>query len=297
MFVPDLIRKCVAFVGVEYDNGSFVPKATGFFALAGEDNIQRSHFLTAEHVITHVKNHIAKDEREKGIKSRLAVRLNLKDGGSEVVPLSDSFWWSHPDHDNLTDVAVTLCSFQQPYFDHFAIPLYGSVVDNSTTNHLKRRGASLGQEIAIIGLFRNHRGRERNEPIVRVGNISAMPEEPVSTRYCGYTDGYLVEAHSIGGLSGSPVFVNLWDGPNITLNVGVPRVEGTVDFKQYMHFGLMHGHWDLPNLTDDAVVEDGNDKQESINTGIGVVIPIQKILETLYQPALIATRKEMEDRA
>jgi hypothetical protein len=295
VFVPDLIRKCVAFVGVEYDDGRFAPKATGFFTLAGEGNIQRSYLLTARHVVANVKKFIQREKLETGVKAWLAVRLNLKAGGSQTVSLDDAIWWLHPDFCNSTDVAATPCSFQQPYFDHFPIPLYGSVVENSTTDHLKRRGASLGQEIAIIGLFRNHRGRERNEPIVRVGNIAAMPDDQVLTDY-GYTDGYLVEARSIGGLSGSPVFVNLWDGPNITLNIGVPRVEGTVDFKQYMLFGLMHGHWDLPNLTDDAVVEDGNDKRESINSGIGVVIPVQKILETLYRPELVAMRKEIEDR-
>lgn len=295
MFVPDLIRKCVAFLGIEYEDRRFVPMGTGFFAHAGEGDINFSYFVTAEHVVVLIKERIVKEEREKGIKGRLAARLNVKGGGSEVVPMDDVHWWSHPDTENLTDVAVARWSAQKEYFDHFPLPLYGAVIGASQTGHLKRRGAALGQEIAIIGLFRHHRGTQRNEPIVRVGNIAAMPEERVWTDWCRYTEAYLVEANSIGGLSGSPVFVNLIHAERITMNVGgVNRYQGddgTVDFRVYMLMGLMHGHWDLPNLTD-AAIEDGKRENERINTGIGVVIPVQKIIETLYHPELVEIRNK-----
>jgi hypothetical protein len=304
VFVPNLIRKCVAFVGIKHEDESFTPKATGFFALAGEGDVQRSHFVTAEHVITNIKKRIAEDEREKSLKGKLALRLNLKGGASEVVVIHDEPWWAHPDLDHLSDIAVIPASFQQQHFDHFALPLYGRIVEFSSKNDLRRRGALLGQEVAIIGLFRNHRGHERNEPIVRIGNIAAMPDDPVRTAYCGYTEGYLVEANSIGGLSGSPVFVNLWgDAVQATLNVGGPlfgfpgqKQDGVANSNQYMLFGLMHGHWDLPDLMDDAVSEDVGGRKESINTGIGVVIPVHKILETLYHPELVAMRKRLEEQ-
>jgi hypothetical protein len=304
VFVPDLIRKCVAFVGIERDDGSFIPKATGFFAMAGEGDTQRSHFVTAEHVITNIKKQIAKDEREKDVKGNLAVRLNLIGGTSQVVVIHDEPWWSHPDLTNLTDVAVIPASFHRHYFDHFALPLYGRIVEFVSKADLRNRGAVLGQEVAIIGLFRNHRGHDRNEPIVRIGHIAAMPDEPVHTKYCGDTEGYLVEANSIGGLSGSPVFVNQY-GDNVrpTVHVGGPvlqihgqKKDGFVDFDRFPLFGLMHGHWDLPNLTDDAVTEDVDGRKESINTGIGVVIPVHKIIETLYHPELVEMRKKLEEK-
>jgi hypothetical protein len=256
------------------------------------------HFVTAEHAVTLINERIAKDESEKGIKGRLAVRMNIKDGGSEVVPFVDAHWWSHPDLDNLTDVAVTPWSYQKAYFDHFPLPLYGSVVAASQTGHLKRRGAVLGQEIAIIGLFRHHRGLQRNEPIVRIGNIAAMPDERVWTSYCGFTEAYLIEANSIGGLSGSPVFVNLTDSPPKTMNIAnltyTEFNQTSVDFGKYILLGLMHGHWDLPNITDSATEDSGG--RESINTGVGVVIPIQKIIETLYHPELVEMRKKLDDK-
>jgi hypothetical protein len=284
---------CVAFIGIEYDDGRFIPKATGFFADALEGDQPLSHLVTAEHVIAHIKSKIADDERG-GTNARLSARLNVRRAGSEIAPLEEAHWWSHPDEANLTDVAVTPYLLQHKHFDHFSLPLYGTLVEASATEHLQRRGAALGQEIAIVGLFRHHGGTERNEPIIRIGNIAAMPKEKVWTSYCGRTAGYLVEARSIGGLSGSPVFVNLTDSPPRSMNVGGGRVqygEGIIDFSRYMLFGLMHGHWDLPNLTDESVVEDAHDKRERLNTGVGVVIPVQKIIETLYHPELVDIRK------
>jgi hypothetical protein len=304
VFVPNLIRKCVAFVGIKHEDETFTPKATGFFALAGEGDVQRSHFVTAEHVVVNIKNRIAEDERDKGKKGKLAVRLNLKGGTSETVVVHDEKWWSHPDLENLSDVAVIPASFQQHYYDHFALPLYGKITECSSKSDLRKRGAVLGQEVAIIGLFRNHRGHDRNEPIVRVGNIAAI-EDHVYTDYCGYTEGYLIEANSIGGLSGSPVFVNVYgDGALPTMHIGGPPMlslqgrhqDGVINFNNYIFFGLMHGHWDLPNLTDDAVMEDVGGRKESINTGIGVVIPAHKIIETLYHSELVDMRKKLEEK-
>jgi hypothetical protein len=64
----------------------------------------------------------------------------------------------------------------------------------------------IGNEVAFAGLFVNHHGKKRNEPIVRFGNICGIPSEPVSTK-AGDIEAYLVESRSVGGLSGSPV---LW---------------------------------------------------------------------------------------
>jgi len=150
------------------------------------------------------------------------------------------------------------------------VPL-GLPDDRAATGHLLRlRRVSASHEIFITGLFRSHYGNQRNVPIVRVGNIAMMRDEPVRTEYCGPTDAYLVEARSIHGLSGSPVFINI--GSNLFL------------------LGLMHGHFDVENLTEDVVVEDANGPS-GIHTGIGVVIPVEKIIETLNQAGLVEQRR------
>jgi hypothetical protein len=55
--------------------------------------------------------------------------------------------------------------------------------------------------------------------------------------------------------------------------------------------GLMHGHFDVENLTEDIVAEDA-DGGRGVHTGIGVVIPVEKIIETLNQPELIEERRK-----
>ena len=64
----------------------------------------------------------------------------------------------------------------------------------------------IGDEVHAVGLFSEAPGHQTNMPIVRVGNIPMMPTEQIQTDM-GYADVYLVEARSLGGMSGSPVFV------------------------------------------------------------------------------------------
>ena len=63
-----------------------------------------------------------------------------------------------------------------------------------------------GDEVVLIGRFINIEGKERNIPSVRFGHISQMPIEPLE--YEGKSqESFLCEIKSIGGFSGSPVFL------------------------------------------------------------------------------------------
>jgi hypothetical protein len=63
---------------------------------------------------------------------------------------------------------------------------------------------------------------------------------------------------------------------------------------QYYLLGLVHGHFDVPNLNEDTIVDDDDDTADraSINTGVGIAIPVEKILETLNHPDLAALRQK-----
>lgn len=132
-----------------------------------------------------------------------------------------------------------------------------------------------GEEVFITGLFKHHYGENRNLPIVRVGNIAALPEEKIQ---CGghKRDAYLIEARSIGGLSGSPVFLN----PDLIRNIG-----NEIKINQErlpLLIGLIHGHYDS-NLSEvDNISEDTN-STEKINAGIAIVTPISKLIEIFEQ--------------
>src|SRR6516165_10822570 len=63
-----------------------------------------------------------------------------------------------------------------------------------------------GDEVVLIGRFINQEGKERNVPTVRFGHIAQMPIEPIE--YNGQLqESFLCEIKSIGGFSGSPVFL------------------------------------------------------------------------------------------
>lgn len=147
----------------------------------------------------------------------------------------------------------------------------------------KEYNISLGDEVFIVGLFRHHVGSLKNIPIVRVGNLAALNEEKVVTP-SGERDAYLIEARSIGGLSGSPVFFNL----------GSVRAFGE-DLKFlkkpiFILSGLIHGHYDVENLNEDNANEDSL-TPEKINTGIAIVTPIHKVIETIEYHAQAGTKK------
>lgn len=145
-----------------------------------------------------------------------------------------------------------------------------------TDEVIRSKGIGTGDEVFITGLFIHLAGSARNLPIVRMGNIAMMPDEPVPTRM-GLIDAYLIEARSIGGLSGSPAFVR-------------ETVPGGIG--GFYLLGLMHGHWDIPpEERDDHVPRADEDAQAKVNMGIAIVVPATKILQVLNHPPLVEIRR------
>jgi hypothetical protein len=132
----------------------------------------------------------------------------------------------------------------------------------------------------------NHRGLQKNIPIIRIGNLAAMPEERIFTEKLGWIDAYLVEARSIGGLSGSPVFVH---------PAGIKQRPGktalTAEGKFYW-LGMMHGHWDIDM---EGSFEELT-KLEAVNMGVAIVVPVSKILEVFDHPDLVRRKRETEQK-
>jgi hypothetical protein len=231
-----------------------------------------SYAVTAKHVIDGI--------RKKGIAKAL-IRVNLTGDESGWLETNVDDWLYHPTVENV-DVAVLRTGFPER-FDHLVCPISMAV----TQEIISKEQIGLGTEVFLVGLFAHHFGKRKNIPIVRVGNISAMPEELVETRM-GKIDAYLVEARSLGGLSGSPVFANL----------GVVRMhDGQLQMRTGDPFlyllGLMHGHWDLRvSEIDDDVVD--NTGIQRVNMGIGIVVPAQKIIEVINQPRIVQAEAEHE---
>ena len=156
--------------------------------------------------------------------------------------------------------------------DHLVLP-YSLGGDNQ---QFSLHGVDLGDEVFISGLFSHHYGESRNIPIVRIGNLAALREEPVFTPSFGAMDAYLIEARSIGGLSGSPVFVNL--GNMRTLD-GMQVISG--GGPKFFLLGLIHGHFDAVALVGDAAEQDSTLAAKAVNAGIAIVVPYPSIQSTI----------------
>jgi hypothetical protein len=250
MRVPDEIRQCVVFVALP----STLPDGpqqlrfvgTAFFVSVPSENVWYVYLVTAKHVATKLEG------------QTFFVRINSKDGKYKLVVGQVVRWWYHPTDDSV-DVALIPFAPAVEMFDYKTLPVSMFLTDDI----IQQKGIGTGDEVFITGLFAHLSGTARNLPIIRMGNIAMMPDELVPTSI-GNIEAYLIEARSIGGLSGSPVFV---------------RETAGLGHGSFYLLGLMHGHWDIP-------VENRRDMEDinsisSINVGIAIVIPAKKYLKFL----------------
>jgi hypothetical protein len=283
VLIPERARQCVLFVGIKTD-GAFLPRATAFAVEIEEHQHRWIYIVTAEHVISGLltKGH------------DIWLRINTKSGPPVEIECNSTDWWFHPDSQSTaTDVAIAPLSIDGDT-EISPIPIFGPRSVAATSVVIDKTRIGVGDEVAITGLFRSHHGQNRNVPITRIGNLAMMNEEPVKTTYCGYIDAYLVEARSIGGLSGSPVFAHL---PAIRTIDGKTHLQPEQKAFQLYLLGLVHGHFDIDNLNADVVLEDERDATSGIHSGIGVVIPVEKIIETILQQDLVVIRQKTVNEA
>jgi hypothetical protein len=278
MLIPDKIRKSVVFLGIEKVDKTTKPVGTAL--LVGNtrdiDETEKLTFLylfTAKHVI----------DRAKGtLVEYLSVRFNLKDGSACWKKCRFSNWKFHPSNPTV-DVAILRLYLAG---DEDVI-IYPSD-EILSEMELRGKGLGLGDEVFLTGLFWPHEGRGRSIPLVRTGNIAAMPEEPIPTEDFGSIEAYLIEIRSISGLSGSPVFAYL--GPSqsgsVTKLRRSPEGGDWIDSEFYL-FGLLHGHFDAAQEERQRFIEDATEKIQ-LNVGIAIVVPGDKIIEVLQQPDVIA---------
>jgi hypothetical protein len=272
--IREVFRKNAVFIGA-WQDGQFIPKATGFVVSVQEGQYTFPYVVTAEHVVVGLQG--------RGYDAPY-IRMNRVDGSMAAIETYYDDWHFHPEPtaDVRTDVAVCLQSLDRCEVIYSHTPLDAFI----TPDLIERFEVGIGTEIAVIGLFTSHHGRDKNIPVVRMGNIAAMPEEPIKTKYAGFIDAYLVEARSISGLSGSPVWARI--GP-IRPDYKNRRLM-FIEERQYL-LGLMHGHFDVLDLEEDAVADSKTGR--GINTGMGVVVPAYRIVETLMSPDAKAQRLEI----
>jgi hypothetical protein len=245
--------------------------------------------VTARHVI----------EGARAARESLFVRVNLKAGKPfEDLPIPDTNWVES----RSSDVSVARMTLRKD-FDVLPLDTERFVTDEFAS----KRQLGPGDDVFFMGLFSLHHGRQRSQPIARFGNLSLMPE-PVRVVHQGKDaqgqewrweqeiNGYLVEARSWGGVSGSPAFVyfpadRFAGGVVISSNPdGQPwAYQDFDDPPQPEHdtadqwpklLGIVSSHFDI---TQDVALSGDvfGEARVQLNAGIAVVVPAQDIMELL----------------
>lgn len=269
MAVAPEMEKCVVFLArLDKDGERLTGTAFLLDEYIGECNARLTYLVTARHVIERIQ--------QTGRGNACLVRLNLKGRGAQSLPMDLSHWIFHDD--SRVDLAIAPINWGDAD-EHLSIPV-GMIATPEIVQqvHSLRPGALL----YFPGLFYRHAGDSQIIPIMRLGSIAAMPSEPIRLTGRAPIEGYLIEARSIGGLSGSPVFLDFG-----------------LHIEQTHLIGVVHGHYgvrDVPDYDAEDTIPFPADKEErSVNMGIGIVTPAYHIVELLHQPQLIDVKRRFAE--
>jgi len=274
MRVPNEVLKCVCFLCVKSVSGQGIEQysygGTGFFVGIQSD---KHKDLTYVYLIT-AKHCIQKAEGKGG----LYLRLNTKDGKSKVITAQREWFYSN---NVASDVAVLPWAPSNEVFDYLLIRKRMCATDEL----INREGIGLGDDLVITGLFTAKYGVERNTPIVRIGSIAAMPTEKLEDEYTGlYYQAYIAEVRSIGGLSGSPVFV--------LKRYSEHRGDELVMNERAFLLGLVRGHWDYKQR--DSAIDYVSEELKDVNMGMAIITPIQDAIEIIDGEELVNDRRKQD---
>lgn len=280
MVIGDEYRKCVVFLFADVPDEETqelkrTPAGTAFLAgvpapgppPVGTQGDYFRYLVTARHVVALSRKY-----------GSLFARMHFADGSATFIEVKPEAWHEHPS----TEVAVSL--LRTGPLDHVLIAIQQFAIDAKVAEYK----VATGDEVFFVGLFSEHPGTERNQPIFRFGNVSLMPDEKILVNLGDSTArirAYLVEARSWGGHSGSPAFVYFPPdrfGNSISMNTSLP----------IFLLGLVQGHQEIKS--DVAFIGDvfGTGKVP-VNAGIAVVVPAQEIHDLLMSEGVATERDEL----
>jgi hypothetical protein len=276
MRIPDDWMECVCFLCTRQSNGQYHYGGTAFFISVPAEhnpNLEFHYIVTAKHCIEHA--------RQSG--SSIFLRLNQPEKAIFVEErdcIRDT--WIYSDQ---ADVAVSRFELREGFSVR-----YVESAGFLTESIIRTYDIGIGDDLYIPGLFRRRVGNARNIPILRSGMIAAMPGEPLRDEATGEPyHAYLAEVHSIGGLSGSPVFVTAISGYRDGRSEDNPSQQMFYTQYEYYLLGLIRGHWDLKEF---------DHEYEQMNAGIAIVTPIDELRTLLFREDLVKERrKEERERA
>jgi hypothetical protein len=218
------------------------------------------------------------------------VRINADDGGFQLIRTSHESWFIG----EKDDLAIMPAEFQSKGLNVGVIPVEAFL----TKEMIEQHSIGPGNEVFVTGRFVHHEGKAKNTPTVRFGNISMMPGEPFKRPSPDedLEEAFLVEFRSVGGYSGSPVFLceppfHLWDKARLLhLWSQSPRLLG-------IDLGHIHEHKRvLKKSNKGKYIEDPNEKYYEANTAMSIVVPAWRLMALLNRPDIVRLRTEEEEK-
>jgi len=284
MLVPQRLRNTVVFLG-QREATEIRVGGTAFFVSVPYATLPEYRFVylvTARHAVDGKTGLVARINRPAGMTITTDERdqVDLSKAGTFNLDLpdgDDDLWLTHPNPnpgEDYVDIAAVRVHDFAAMVAHSAgygwVPM-SMFFPESLLGDEPDSGVGIGDEVVTLGLLTVHYGQEKNEAVMRMGNLAMVPDEPVLVKYRTGPNRrmrlYLTELRSISGLSGSPVFIRHRTFP------------GDLELPPMSLLGLMIGHWDDPN---------GN------HMGFGKVVPAALIAEVLNQEKEMKKREKEE---
>jgi hypothetical protein len=267
--IPSEVKSIVCFVFIERD-GKLAPNGTAFFVAIknpSKPTLSNGYFVTAKHVLY--------KPRTTEFLDKVYIRLNKKDGGSEMATIPIQIAGSNRTvflhSDTSVDLAVIPFFPDQTKYDFKMLPEeFLTTKDDYVDLKIQE-----GSDVFFTGLFSPYTGAQRNYPVVRFGRVALVTDEKIDWDGTLMTL-YLVEAGSYGGNSGAPVFFYLGsDREPAKLFVGPPVLKLA---------GIMQGTFlDAQEI---KIVDTGKTPISQSNMGIAAVVPAYKLHELLFSEEL-----------
>lgn len=196
-------------------------------------------------------------------------------------------YWEHPSDEGVDISAFRTLHFSQTEYNPVPLELI------ATKDIFNKLEICETDRIIFPSMLINFMGLSKNYPVVRNGTIALIPKEKVPLKYkvgskeiITKQEVILVDATSIPGASGSPIF--LWPGPrlkNKTFQIG-----GT---KPYL-IGIMHGFYPAwpKEIIELEITEAKLMYQE--NSGVAIIFPSWKLNDIFKQEKFLNRIEELK---
>jgi hypothetical protein len=274
------VKSSVTFIYLLDGKGELVPNGTGFFVGVNDTtrNLTFYYLVTAKHVLW--------DTLSKSFVSETWLRVNQIGGEASFVrlplrtngPTRNVFV-----HSDTTVDLVAVGEVPDPEKYRFKI-LSTDII--RTEGDLKRLGLEEGTDVFFPALFVPHTGEHQNYPIVRFGKIALVSGGERIKWDNQLQRLHLIEAVSIGGHSGAPVFI--WFAPRLK-----PGTILTSEFteKRMRLIGVMQGYfryWSPLGYEKTRITP-----LSEAHTGISAVVPADLLYEILFGAQASETRQHV----